>query len=132
MKDQEAKTCCKLMFDRNSAVKAFSAPFGNNAKRLEVYCRESGFTGDVAQLLESFNSIQNKIIDEIWRRSEARPLAIDEMIAVTRKHVAKYEPWINETGIDGLFQYIAWMCHHEGLVKFPEPTHQSRAWWQIW
>ena len=120
------------MFDRNAAIEAFSAAFGNSAKRLEDYCNEVGYPGDVQALSESIQRIQDRVFDEIWRLSEVRKLTQDEMIAVTRKSVAEHEPWINEAGMNGLLQWIAWMSWHEGCVVVPEQPGTVKRWWQIW
>ena len=120
------------MFDRNAAIEAYSESAGNRIDRLEAYCRATGFSEDIAVLAASISRIQQEVFDEIWNRSESRPLTQDEMVAITREYVARREPWINEKGIMGLLQWIAYMSWHEGCVKFPEPPRKAKPWWQFW
>jgi hypothetical protein len=86
----------------------------------------------VTALAATIRQVQDKIFEEIWRRSEERPLTQDEMIAVTRQYVAEHEPWINEKGINGLLQWVAWMSWHEGCVEFPKTIRKPKPWWQFW
>jgi hypothetical protein len=119
------------MFDKNAAIEAYASAF-NDTKRLETYCREVGFAGDVKLLAASINQIEDAIFEEIWQCSEVRPLTQDEMIEITRRYVKENEPWVNEMGVNGLLQRIAWLSWHEGCVKFPEPPPPKKARWEFW
>lgn len=121
------------MFDKNAAILAYSAAFGNNLKRLEDYCREVGFEGDVVSLADSIQQIQDQVFDQVWQQSEdRRPLSEEEITAILRRHVAEHEPWINDAGIAGLLQWVAWMSWHEGCLAIPHRIPDPKPWWQFW
>jgi hypothetical protein len=120
------------MFEKNAAIQAYSAAFGNNLKRLEAYCREVGYAGDVTAFAASIQQLQAEIFDEIWRLSEQRKLSQDEMVAVARQYVSEHEPGIDETGLNGLMQWVAWMSWREGCIEIPAQHKQPKRWWQFW
>jgi hypothetical protein len=114
------------MFDKNAAIEAYSAPFGNKPDHLRDYCHETRFSGDVELLAKSIRQIQDAIFDEIWRRSETQPLMPEEMESVARDYLAEHEPWVNDRGVAGLLQWIAWMSWHEGCVRLPTGLHHGK------
>jgi hypothetical protein len=123
------------MFDKNSAIEAFSAAFGNNVKRLEAYCHDVGYEGDVMALADLIRQIQEQVFGEIYRRSENQPLNGEEITSISREYVAAHEPWINDVGLNGLLQWVGWMAWHEGCMKIPQELQELRKpkpWWQVW
>lgn len=100
----------------NDAIKAYSYPFNNRIQPLREYCSRCSYSGSVEELAKRIDQMQGRIFDVLWS-SEKKTMTAQEIEKLSRAFLAVEEPDVNDTGFNGLMQWVMWMAWHEGILQ---------------
>jgi len=103
----------------NDAIVVYSHSMGNRQEELVNYCENLSLsTSDIKSIIDQ---IQQEIFAMIWDKTKNQgPLLSIEIENLTISYCKEKYDNIDQSGIEGLLQWLIWMSWHEGCLSSSE------------
>ena len=96
-------------------VGAYASSCGNSESRLDEWCEKFETFHLRAEIIALVRNIEDEITDDILNGNKSYEW--EELEIVVRTACSACDARIEKEGMTAIFDYVAWLCWHEGYLK---------------